>query len=447
MSRSESPLEPASTEATGAPAARPRRRNRLVPVIAVGVIAIVAAFGVRQSPWAHEYQLKRANLTVLTSWATETPSDPLLQYYLGTNYSNAGQLPEAHAAFQRAVSLDPKMSRAYVGIAGVQLRLGQYGPAQAAAQQALSLDKKSVDAQYLLGVATYQISKSKARLEFERLTRMAPKRGDAWYWLGKTARDGNDATLAIAPLQKAVQLEPENALYQRELGKAFVDVNRFDQAHTHLEHAIRLAPNDPEANYLLGRELSLTATADDGLKRAEELMRRSIDLMAAEAEPDSRNIAAVALEWAEVLRRLKRSETALAVLQKARKTDPTNIRILHQLGLTAQELGKTREAMQWLGEYKQLAERQVAVDNLVQRVKQDEKNPALRLQLARAYEALGNHGFALNQYDVYLSLKPSAAEVKRERQALMDRLRKEAGGKPAAANPADVKPADGKPGQ
>src|SRR4051794_29935364 len=191
------------------PAVR-KRRPRLGWLLLVGLALVGMALAVRLSPWAQEYPLKRASLPVLQSWALESPRDPLVHYYLGTAYSNAGTYPAALSEFQRAAALDPKMARAYTGIAAVQQRIGNLGDAYDAARKAVTLEPKSAEAQLVLAAIAYQGSKSQARLEFERLTKLAPKNADAWHWLGVCAEDLRDPNTAFPPLARAVELAPGN---------------------------------------------------------------------------------------------------------------------------------------------------------------------------------------------------------------------------------------------
>src|SRR5947209_2198408 len=93
------------------PAVR-RGRPRLGRLLVLGLVLVGTAVAVRLSPWAQEYPLKRASLPVLQTWALESPRDPLVHYYLGTAYSNAGTYPAALSEFQRAAALDPRMARA-----------------------------------------------------------------------------------------------------------------------------------------------------------------------------------------------------------------------------------------------------------------------------------------------------------------------------------------------
>jgi tetratricopeptide (TPR) repeat protein len=384
----------------------------------------VGAF-IRWSPWVEELQLKRASLPVLQNWALTDPSNPRVQYYLGTQAFNHGDLPEALRAFQRAAALEPKRARPLIGLALVQNSLTRAQEAQESARQATRLEPKSAEAAFTLAYVTYNTSRTQARLEFERVTRLAPKRADAWHWLGVCSMDLNDPSTALAPLQKAVQLQPKDAVYQRDLGQVLLTLSRFDEAHGHLASAVAAAPSDPEALYLLGRWQATTAKNDEELANAANLMYQSIQLMRSQEKPDNVNIAAVEYEMGEVLRQMKKYKEALQVYQDARKRDPRNLQILHHLALTLRDVGRTAEAKQMLDAYSKKSEAQDALNNLVQRVKQDGRNAALRLRLARILAETGDLLRAVNQYDVCLYLDPKMTVAKTERAGLIKRAQAE----------------------
>jgi tetratricopeptide (TPR) repeat protein len=399
------------------PRARHRRPRRLIWIVIAGVALALLAYVLRESQWARDYRYRNASLGALEDWASTGSRDPLLYFYLGTQYHNAGILPEALSSFQRAGVLDPKLTQAHVGMASVSLKLERLDQAQEAARKAVSLDPGSVDAQLLLALSTYPESKSKALLEFQKLAKLAPKRADAWHWTGRCSRELNDFSGALEPLRTAVRLDPRNGVYYRDLGAVLLDLGKLTEARGELEQALRWIPEDPEANYLLARQLVNTAASDADLKRAEELMARSIQLL---GRTDRRNVAAVMVERAEVLRQLKRPKEAIEELQRARVIDPSNTRILHYLGLAARALGDDAEAERHLQEYSRLSRQAKDLSNMEQRVRQDMKNPALRLRMARLYAGAGQLPKAVNQYDMCLYLQPGNAEAKKERQKLVN---------------------------
>jgi Flp pilus assembly protein TadD len=69
------------------------------------------------------------------------------------------------------------------------------------------------------GIAAYTAgNRIAARNEFAQAIRDDPKDADPHIYLGRMARDEGDATTAVRELQTAIQLEPNNATAQREMG-------------------------------------------------------------------------------------------------------------------------------------------------------------------------------------------------------------------------------------
>ena len=69
------------------------------------------------------------------------------------------------------------------------------------------------------GVAAYNAgNRTVARNEFAQALRDDPKDADPHIYLGRMAREEGDAATAVRELQAAIQLEPNNATAQREMG-------------------------------------------------------------------------------------------------------------------------------------------------------------------------------------------------------------------------------------
>jgi tetratricopeptide (TPR) repeat protein len=69
------------------------------------------------------------------------------------------------------------------------------------------------------GVAAYNSgNRTVARNEFAQAIRDDPKDADPHIYLGRMAREEGDAMTAVRELQAAIQLEPDNATAQREMG-------------------------------------------------------------------------------------------------------------------------------------------------------------------------------------------------------------------------------------
>lgn len=86
--------------------------------------------------------------------------------------------------------------------------------------------------------------------------------------------NGKMYRLALADIDVALRLEPENVLFLLEKGRVCYRVNLIDDALPALEAAIRVAPDNPDAYYLLARCLMVKgekAVAKENLLKAAKL--------------------------------------------------------------------------------------------------------------------------------------------------------------------------------
>jgi tetratricopeptide (TPR) repeat protein len=412
-------------------------------VFAFGAVLVAAALAFRFSPWAQEYRLKKASLSALQAWAARSPGDARVQYYLGAQYFNKGYVVEALQSFERAAALDPRMARAHLGAAVAHREIGNGQQSSAAAGRALELDPSSAEAQYLRAIGTLQTSVSHARPEFQKLTRMAPRRADGWYWLGTCEQTMSQLGDAVGPFRRAVELEPSNAAYRRDLAKVLIELSRFGEAREQLERAVQLDPKDAAAAYYLGKSILMMAAADVDVQAADRWLQKALGLLQSSSDPSPSGLAEMSAERAVALRRLNRLREAESLLQQARKLDPNKLGYLYQLAEVTRNLGREERARALMLEHS----RRVDIDNevyeLSQRIKQDLKNPDLRLRVARAFARGGDYPRAIFQYEVSLQLAPKQRDAARELQATRGKLaalqRKQGvSGKAATRHPAAV---------
>ncbi|MDD5299165.1 MAG: tetratricopeptide repeat protein [Gallionella sp.] len=133
---------------------------------------------------------------------------------------------------------------------------------------------------------------SRTRLLLERY----PDSGLVWKILGAILQiQGKDS---LSALQKAAELLPDSADVYNNLGLAFMDVDRLDEAEASLRHALKIKPGFAEACSNLGI----------------------------------------------VLRSMARLDEAEASYRRALQTEPDYAEAHYNLGITLQELGRLNEA-------------------------------------------------------------------------------------------------------
>lgn len=171
-------------------------------------------------------------------------------YYLGRAYYTRSQLNEAHKAFQRVLDLDPHNAKA-------EDNLGLILESDAQPSAAIEAFRKAIKWQ-----------------ENEPHVSEQP-----YVNLGSLLIEQGNVKESIDPLEKAVNLAPENAYCRLRLGTAYLRAGELGRAQRELEKAVQIDPDDPTAHYQLGRlykEIHEPERAKTEFQRTEELQRRSV---------------------------------------------------------------------------------------------------------------------------------------------------------------------------
>jgi tetratricopeptide (TPR) repeat protein len=103
-----------------------------------------------------------------------------------------------------------------------------------------------------------------ARKEFEEELKINPKNTGAEYVLGELARQARDWPQAIDHFSKASKLDPAFADAFIGLGRSLIADRKFIEAVAPLEHAAKLQPDNPAAHYHLAIAYSRCGRKEDG---------------------------------------------------------------------------------------------------------------------------------------------------------------------------------------
>jgi tetratricopeptide (TPR) repeat protein len=170
-------------------------------------------------------------------------------YYLGRAYYSRSLLPESRRAFLTVLDLDPRDAKA-------ENNLGLILESEAKPEQALEAYRKAIEWQ----------AGSAHRSEQPYLN------------LGNLLLELDRAGEAIAPLEKAVELGPDNGSCHLKLGTAYLRTNRLPEAQRELENAERLEPENAAIHYQLARfykQIHQMDKAKVEFQRTEELQSRA----------------------------------------------------------------------------------------------------------------------------------------------------------------------------
>lgn len=168
-----------------------------------------------------------------------------------------------------------EFGRNYLSYGSVFFQGGYMDQAAASFQIALRDDPNSAEALYGIGsIFLDQQKASQARDCFERALKLRASYPDTlancWNNLGLLAARAGDRTQAIGYFLEALKLSPDHQIALDNLGSAYRQEKRWDDALKTYEHALTLNPDDPEANYGLGM---VFAQQDDTVRAFESLQK------------------------------------------------------------------------------------------------------------------------------------------------------------------------------
>lgn len=228
--------EQVGSEQPAGPATLPETKNQglpwqaLIGVLAFAIIAVLAYQYFRDQPGPKPTTpvsvspIAAPPVSGPEATAQANPNSAQAQFELGNAYASTGQWPQAQAAYQKAIELDPKFQSAYANLGVVYYQLEQLDLAASQYQKALELDPRDGDVAYNLGALYLQQA------------------------LLSTTPNPNLLQQAVDQLQQARELDPDLAEPYFSLGVAYNAMNQKDEAIAAFETFLaRNSGQDPRA--------------------------------------------------------------------------------------------------------------------------------------------------------------------------------------------------------
>ena len=155
----------------------------------------------------------------------------------------SGEFQRALAITREALAIAPRNADLLAQLVREQLLMDQVD----AAKQTLALPRDADTAGILVAAgetARREGLAQQALSQFERARRVAPADDRGWFALGRAQSEREDATPARRNLATALQLNPDGAGYQGELGTLETFSNRYPQAEQAFNAALQANPGD-----------------------------------------------------------------------------------------------------------------------------------------------------------------------------------------------------------
>jgi len=175
----------------------------------------------------------RAALAIYDELAREQPRDPLWPYMAGYQFASLERYADAVSRYEVALSIKPDYLKATYRLAQAEHRRGREPHAQVAAARVLRLWHASEDPAFrekhrpMAGHASFLLGRAQAERDpigaialLEQAVALLPDDPHAHYRLGKTLRRAGRPQGAIPHLRKADRLYPRKSYQQAELARA-----------------------------------------------------------------------------------------------------------------------------------------------------------------------------------------------------------------------------------
>jgi Flp pilus assembly protein TadD len=295
-----------------------------------------------------------------------------------------------------------------------------YEAAVTAYQEYLAKKPDDATVHYDLGYAYTAMQKSaEARTEYEKAISLDPKMAAAYQNLGLTLLT-SDPAAAVAPLQKAAELLPENARAKWLLGTALETNGKLDLAIDQYEAAKKLDDKDPDIRASLGGALLRAGRPAE----AESVFREALPL-----NPEGAAAGQAHIGLAQALIAEKKIEEAAKELAAYLVSRPDDANTRMELAAELAELGKNDEALAELdrataGKPQNLRALKLRVKIASQRKNYDDAITALRkavtlapqdadlaAQLGHIYLEKKDYANAVSELIVAFKMNPASSDV------------------------------------
>ena len=207
---------------------------------------------------------------------------------LGEAYSRFEDPKAARECFEKAVALNPKSGIAQSNLGAALLQAGETTAAANHLDQAIALLRRSpdaADAQYLRAkLYSTEGNYAKAKSSLEQAVAMRPDFAEAWSDLGAARKATSDAAGALLAFGRAVELNPKDGVAQYRLGAEYLRQDQPQQAIAPLQAAYAMNPEDQSVLNALQSALRQTGHSEE----AAEIKRKLADLLR-KRDRDSQN--------------------------------------------------------------------------------------------------------------------------------------------------------------
>jgi protein O-GlcNAc transferase len=293
------------------------------------------------------------SIAQLTEAVRLRPRSAEAQNALGEAFNAFGDAKSARAPFEKAVSLDPKFAQARVNLGLILLQGGEKEAAGVQLDRAIELFGHTADAAYAhylrAKICSDKSEVDKAAAHLQEAVSLRPDFAEAWSDLGEARKTLLDDDGALAAFEKAVALDAGDAVAQTRLGEEYLSREKAHLAVAHLQEAVRLDPDNQSTLY----NLQAALREDGQTTQAVAIKQKLVELLRKKDSDDQKSVTALQLNSQGV--DLEKAGDLHGAVEKYRAAldlypEHAGVRVnyaiaLLRLGQWSQGLGELREAV------------------------------------------------------------------------------------------------------
>jgi tetratricopeptide (TPR) repeat protein len=214
--------------------------------------------------------------TLLASMLKSNPGSPDVYYQVGTAAMAQGRPKDAESAFQRAYELNPANSKSLLGMVDAEIQQGQPDKAMSILQNEVNKAPNRADLVFLMGNVAQREGKFQDSVTYftkvlNALDKKSKARANLYLSLAATYRMAGDLNSAIANLQKAREIIPDNENVLGTLGLVMDQAGHKAEARQAYEACLGVNPNNIEVlNNLAYLMAETNADLDVALNHAQK---------------------------------------------------------------------------------------------------------------------------------------------------------------------------------
>jgi eukaryotic-like serine/threonine-protein kinase len=252
---------------------------------------------------------------------------------------------QATQYFNQAIERDPSYALAHAGLADVFIWQAYWGylpsreayqKALGAANRAVTLDERLAEGHAALGWISlhHDWDWAKSEREYQRALTLDPTNALIVYAYGESLGTRGRMDEAIAQIRRAAALDPLSGRIATSVGFMLTNARRYDEAIEALKKAIALEPDQTLARLDLARAYRLSGSNDLAIKESEAML----------SSGDPLGPSFVAASYAHANRRREALEIVNGMIAKTRETGQGSLLI----ALVYAALRDKEQAFAWL---------------------------------------------------------------------------------------------------